>query len=390
MVMILQLLNCNYEMLNPAIVAGENCFVIDEAGRRYLDFEAGVWCASLGHNNRRVNAAIIGQMNAISHVGYRYSTKIVAEAAEKVLGLVGFPEGKCVFLSSGSEAVEFGVRLAKKAIDRPYYLCLKDYFLSSYGTSATRGREGWISLDLSEYSGDADVFLRDVPFDKTAAFVFEPGNASGTVKLPPKDLIRAIEKRVKASGGVIAVDEITTGTGRTGKWFGFEHYDIRPDIVSIGKGIGNGYPVSVVAISPQLSALAEQSGFKYAQSHQNDPLGCAVVNEVISVIEHDGMIQRASDMGTVLASELCALLGRHASIQAVRGVGLMYVMEFRRAEGFPLETIHRALFDAGYIAGVNVPANLLRFYPPLTIEEAHIRRMADALNTVLLQYGSIS
>lgn len=380
-------LNCNYEILNPAIISSDNCYVIDENGKRYVDFESGVWCTSLGHNNKQVNEAMIKQMNIISHTGYRYTTKIVDEAAKKVLQLFDFTEGRCVFLSSGSEAVEFGVQLAKKVMNKPYLLCLNNYFLSSYGISASRSKEQWISLDLSEYNGNLVGFLGDVPFDKIGAFIFEPGNASGTVKLPPKDLIKAIEDKIRENNGIIVVDEVTTGTGRTGKWFGFEHYNMHPDIVSFGKGIGNGYPVSVIAASKHISDLAEKFGFKYAQSHQNDPLGCAVVKEVISIIENNNLIQRSAKMGTVLGYELNFLLSKHKCIKEVRGIGLMFVIEFQQDEHFPLEKIHKELFDAGYIAGVNILGNLLRFYPPLTIEEIQIKSMVNALDTILLNYS---
>jgi len=182
------------------------------------------------------------------------------------------------------------------------------------------------------------------------------------------------------------VDEVTAGTGRTGKWFGFEHYDIHPDIISIGKGIGNGYPVSVIALSKQVSDAAEKSGFKYAQSHQNDPLGCAVVKTVISTIEDNKLIQRASEMGAVLSSELKALSKKYKCIKEVRGIGLMMAIEFDKDINFPLEKIHRELFDAGYIAGFHALANLLRFYPPLTIEEMQIKSMVSALDAILLRY----
>ena len=272
-------------------------------------------------------------------------------------------------------------------MDKPFFLCLNNYFVSSYGISAARSKKNWISLDLSEYNGNPSDFLEDVPFDKIGAFIFEPGNASGTVKLPPKKLIKAIEDKVKENGGIIVVDEVTTGTGRTGKWFGFEHYNMQPDIVSFGKGIGNGYPVSVIALTKHISDLAEKSGFKYAQSHQNDPLGCAVVKEVISVIENNNFIQRSAKMGTVLDYELQLILKKHKCVKEVRGIGLMYVMEFQQDENFPLEKIHKELFDAGYITGVNVPANLLRFYPPLTIEEDQIKSMTNALDIILLKYS---
>jgi acetylornithine aminotransferase len=382
----LKTLNCNFEMLNSAVVSSDNCCVIDECGKTYVDFEAGVWCASLGHNNKQINEAIINQMNIISHTGYRYSTKIVDEAAEKILNLLSFIDGKSVFLSSGSEAVEFSVMAAKKIMGKPYFLCLNNYFLSSYGISAARDKKEWISLDLSEYNGSAHKFLENVPFDEVGAFIFEPGNASGTVKLPPKDLIKVIESKIRENNGVIVVDEVTTGIGRTGKWFGFEHYGIRPDVVVLGKGIGNGYPVSVVAFSKKVADLVEISGLKYAQSHQNDPLGCAVAKEVISIIERDNYIQRSAELGLMLEYELKFLLEKHKCIKEIRGIGLMFVAEFVQSENFPLEKIHKELFDLGYITGVIVLANLLRFYPPLTIEKEQIKCMINALDTILCKY----
>ena len=374
-------------MLNPNIIASENCCVIDENGKRYVDFEAGVWCASLGHNNKQINEAMIKQMGIISHVGYRYTTKIVNEAAEKVLSLVNFPDGRCVFLSSGSEAVEFAVQLSKKVMNKPYFLCLDGYFLSSYGISAARSKDEWISLDVSQCSGNADDFLRDVPFDKIGVFIFEPGNASGMVKLPPKDLIAAIAAKIKANGGIIAVNEITAGTGRTGKWFGHQHYDIAPDIVAIGKGIGNGYPVSVVAMSKRMADMATKAGFRYAQSHQDDPLGCAVVNEVITIIEDNDIIEKSAAIGLILKAELEALMAKYDFIKEVRGVGLMLVIEFHGNKKLPLEKIHKEVFDAGYIVGVNPTVSLLRFYPPLTIEEAQIKGMVTAFDAVLRGYA---
>jgi acetylornithine aminotransferase len=379
-------LNCNYKTLNPNIVTGNNCYVIDDTGKKYIDFEAGVWCLSLGHSNKQINDVIINQLNSICHVGYRYTSKIVDEAAEKVLSVLGFADGKCVFLSSGSEAVEFGVQLAKKIMDRPYFLCLNNFFLSSYGISATRSEEQWISLDLSEYSGDPDSFLKNIPFSKIGAFVFEPGNASGAVRLPPVELIKAIERIIKETGGIVVVDEVTTGIGRTGKWFGFEHYNMHPDIVSLGKGIGNGYPVSVIAMSKPIAERAEASDFRYAQSHQDNPLGCAVVKEVISVIDEGNYIQRSAQMGSILEHALKSLQTKHKRIKEVRGVGLMYAMEFCTDNELPLERVHQELFDMGYITGLpsSPSANLLRFYPPLTIEEVHIKGLVDALNIVLL------
>ena len=380
-------LDCHYEIFNPNIVSADGCYVTDDTGMRYIDFESGVWCTSIGHNNKRVSNAIIGQLSTISHTGYRYTTKVVNEAAEKVLGIVGFDDGKCVFLSSGSEAVEFGVRVAREVVDKPYLLRLDNYYLSAYGISASKSSEQWISLDLSTYCGDVDAFLSGMDFAKIGAFVFEPGNASGTAKLPPIELIKSIEARIKANGALIVVDEVTTGIGRTGRWCGFEHYDMRPDIVSFGKGIGNGYPVSVVCLARHVVDKVDALGFRYAQSHQDDPLACAVAKEVLTVIEENNYIQRAAHMGTILEGELQTLKEKHKCIKEVRGTGLMYAMEFFADANTDLEKIHRELFDSGYIVGLHKLANLLRFYPPLTIENAHIKNMANTLDIILTKVG---
>ena len=373
-------------MLNPNIVASDDCYVIDESGKRYIDFEAGVWSASLGHNNKQINETIIRQVNSISHVGYRYSTKIVNDAARKVLELLNFEDGKCVFLSSGSEAVEFAVQVARRITEKPYFLCLKNHYLSAYGLAGNRNEEQWLSLDLSKYNGNVDHFLRNVPFDKIGVFVFEPGNASGTVQLPPKELIKAIGDKIKKHHGMMVINEVTTGIGRTGKWFGFLHYDIKPDIVACGKGIGNGYPVSVIALSKKVVAAIQKTGFRYAQSHQDDPLGCAVINEVISIIKDHHLIERAARMGKILKQELISLSQKHKCVKEIRGIGLMFVMEFSKDAAICPEVIHKELFDAGYITGFHPVASLLRFYPPLTIKEGQIKSMANELDTILLRY----
>ena len=378
-----KILNCNYETINPNIISADNCRIFDESGKEYIDFESGIWSVPLGYGNKQVNDAMIKQLSQISHIGYYCSAKIVEEAAEKVLALLDFADGKCVFLTAGSEAVEFGVQLAKKIMGKQYFLCLENYFLSSYGTSANRNQDSWISLDLSEYNKNASDFLKDVPFDKIGAFVFEPGSASGLVKPPPKELIEAIERKIKENGGIFIVNEVTTGIGRTGKWFGFEHYNICPDIVSMGKGIGNGYPVSVIALSKRIADLAGKCGFRYSQSHQNDPLGCAVVKEVITVIEDNQYIKRSAEIGAILKHKLLELQKKHECIKDVRGVGLMCAVEFHADVHFSLENVHRELFDAGYITGFLARANLFRFDPPITIEIGQIEKMINALDGIL-------
>jgi len=377
-----------YEQYNPCMIKGENCFIIDSTGKKYLDFESGVWALPLGHNNQRINTVITKQLDQLVHVGYRYSHPVVNEAAVALLQIMNLENGKCLFLSSGSEAVEFSLKVIKKISDKPYLLSLDKHYLSAYGLSGDASSNSWISIDWQSYVAgeysNYDDLLKDVPFDKIAAFVFEPGNASGIVKLPPKELITLIVSKVKEYDGWIVVDEVTTGMGRTGRWFGFENFDIKPDVIACGKGLGNGYPVSAVGVSVEVSTLLEQTNFTYAQSHQNDPLGCAIAKEVISIIKDDFLIDKSLEKGRYLKDAMLKLTDKYKCIKEVRGIGLMCAIEFDKLINMQtLSDIHRKLFNAGFIVGLKPVANTMRFYPPLTVEKYMIDDMIRALDNIL-------
>ncbi len=368
-------LNCTpYELAIKNIVKSEGCYLYDDTGKRYMDLESGVWCTAIGHNHPAVSRAIARQLGVISHVGYRYSCDVVEQAAEAVLDVLQLPKGKCVFLSSGSEAVEFAVQVAKRiqGEDKPYTLYIKNHFLSSYGQSAQRPHTDWIGIDVSLTNPQWEQEVEQLPFDQIGTVVFEPGNASGLVKCPPKERIATLASRVKENGGLLVVDEVTTGIGRTGKWFGFEHYGLSPDMVACGKGIGNGYPVSCIAMGDAIAERLLATGFRYAQSHQNDPLGCAVVLAVLDEIKKDNLIENAAQMGSYFAQQLRDLSGCIDNILQIRGVGLMIAVQLK--PNVPIEHIHQCLLDHGYILGMNVPNAVLRIYPPLMIT----RQMIDA------------
>jgi acetylornithine aminotransferase len=258
-------LNCTgHELRLPNIVDSDGAYLIDDGGKRYLDLESGVWCTPLGHNNSRVNTALTRQANSIAHAGFCYSNDIVEEAAQEVLAITGLEGGQCVFLSSGSEAIELARQICKHITEKPTTMCLHDAYLGSY--SAVIDREsGWSLLDWRDCAACPDrddcrrecPKLKDIP-DAISEFVFEPGSASGFVRFPPASLVRNIIDIVRAQGGKIVVNDVTTGMGRTGAWFGYNHYSIEPDLVAIGKGLGNGYPVSALAINRETRSIAKQ------------------------------------------------------------------------------------------------------------------------------------
>jgi len=271
--------NCiGHELKIPNIVEGAGIYVTDENGKKFMDLESGVWCTVLGHNDGGVNEVIRKQLDKISHVGFCYSNEVLQTAAESILSITDFESSKCVFLSSGSEAIELSRQIAKHLSGRIKSMTLHDSYLGSFSSTTDRSNDwfifNWekcINCPLKENCDKDCEKLKEIP-DDIADFIFEPGSSSGFVRFPPKKMIQNIVDIVKNNHGKIIANEVTTGIGRTGEWFGFQHYDITPDMVAIGKGIGNGYPVSVTAINEETMSELENKPFKYSQSHQNDPL----------------------------------------------------------------------------------------------------------------------
>jgi len=385
------ILKC-HDIVKTDFVRGENCCLFDSQGRRYVDFESGIWSTTLGHSHPRIQQVMRSQMSRIVHIGTRYPNQLAEEAALDVLGLVGLGDGKCVFLSSGSEAVEFAVQTARRASGRPLLLTFANSYLAAYGSAGRKGADEW---HLLNWSGDTDAdendFLKDIPFEQIGGFVFEPGGSgSGFVRFPPKGLVQAIADRIRQEGGLIVANEITTGMGRTGKWFGFQHYDIQPDIVALGKGLGNGYPVSVVAMQREVAEKMEASGFRYAQSHQNDPLGCAVAREVIAVLWEENWVEKGNEKGARFLAGLKRLAEKHAIVKEARGRGMLLALELNPHESLSASTLYFDLFERGFLVGYYPAGNILRFDPALTIEEDDIGLLLENLEQILGGFAASS
>lgn len=390
-----QMLRCSgYELVKTGIVRAHGSYLYDADAKRYVDFEAGVWCAALGHNHWRVNQAIRSQLDKISHAGYRYTNDVVEEAAHTVLETLPSHMDRIIFLSSGSEAVELGVQISRRLTGRPLLLTMTDSYLAAYGSAGRKNREAWFCFDWSKCVGCQHrdecnpecAQLSQVPYESIGGMVFEPGNSSGLVRLPPRQLVQALVGRVRRQEGLLVVDEVTTGMGRTGTWYGFQHYGLTPDIVALGKGIGNGYPVSAVTLTVEIAERLRRDQFRYAQSHQNDPLGCAVARAVVNAIEAESLVERSKDMGSRFLVELHALAGRFATVKEARGRGLMIALEFESSEAeLPVEAVFSRLFERGFVVGCKPAANILRFYPPLTIPDQDITALVQNLRDILTE-----
>ena len=370
-----------HQIVMSNIVKALDCYLYDSDNKKYIDFESGVWCTTLGHGHPRLNQVIKNQIENIIHTGFCYLHPVIEESAQQILDVLEISNGKCVFLCSGSEAVEFGIQVAQTISEKPLLLTMSDSYLASYGAANKKPENEWILFDWIKCSGcseyeDCDPNcprLSQIPFHQINGFVFEPGSSSGLVRFPPVKLIENITHKIKENNGVVFVNEVTTGMGRTGRWFGHQHYNLKPDIIALGKGLGNGYPVSVIALTQPVWKALGAKPFKYSQSHQNDPLGAAIAKEVIQVIKDENLIEKCSMMGSHFLSQLQRLQKNSDIIKEIRGRGLMMAVEFEDiGNNLIAPTIQRRLLSYGFIVANRPGFNVIRIDPPLTVSKKQI------------------
>lgn len=406
-----------HELIINDIVKARNCELSDSAGNRYIDMESGVWCTGVGHCNPRINSVMISQLKKITHTGFNYCNPVLETAALRVLEVTGLPGGKCEFLCSGSEAVEYCIRAAKTIKPDAMVLTFSDSYFGAYGEAARQDSKEWYRYNRHECTcntcgeGSRGVGSRSegcddensgnegsrsddsrsegccgecvgfskIPFDKIGIFLFEPGSSSGLVRFPSGKLIGKICEKIRENNGLIIINEVTTGAGRTGKWFGFQHYDLNPDMIAMGKGIGNGYPVSVAAFSIRAAELLEKHHFHYSQSHQNDPLGATVVTEVIATINEENLVERSRKLGEKLMNGLDKLRKPGSILKEIRGRGLMIALEFTR----DAERVQKELVKRGFMVAKRSGHEVLRTDPALTIKEKDIDEFMFNLNQIV-------
>lgn len=369
-----------HELKIPNIVNSEGIYLFDENGKRYMDLESGVWCTSIGHNNVKINTIIKNQIETLMHAGFCYSNEILEKSSKSILNIAGFDNGKSVFLCSGSEAIEISRQMAKHLTEKKLSLTLHDSYLGAYSSITDKSQNwhltNWEECKTCSDSKNCDLsceILQNIPTD-ISEFIFEPGSSSGFVRFPPKSFIKNIVKIVRDNGGKIIANEVTTGIGRTGKWFGYQHYDIKPDFIAIGKGIGNGYPVSIALINDTTTTDLEMKPFHYAQSHQNDPLGASIVHGVTQYIEENNLIAKSESNGAYFMKELNLLVDNDIILE-VRGRGSMFAIDLKNERA--TDSFYNRLIEKGYIVGNRGTA--IRVDPPLIITKKEIDKFIGEL-----------
>ena len=355
----------------PQIRNAQGCFIYDQAGHQYLDLESGVWALPLGHNHPNIRQALLNQLPVAQHVGYQYNHSVAEEAAQKLIEIAQFEQGQCVFLSSGSEAVEYAVRITKTLNPNKHCLSLDGQYLAAYGLASNQNEQlfrlPWSTNENKSTTAWKQDIAEQLPLETIGSILIEPGNSGGSVRFPPENLVRALQKIADAYQIPMIVDEVTTGIGRTGKWFGFMHYPLQPDIIAVGKGLGNGYPISAVILAQPILQQLEQFPFVYAQSHQNDPLGCRVALAVIETIEQEQLLTHVQTMNHYFNQQFQKLQQQYPILTETRNRGCLTVIQFnpQLCTIALINQLEQKLFEKGILVGLKANEGILRLYMPL-------------------------
>ncbi|MFM9372024.1 aspartate aminotransferase family protein [Streptomyces sp. Da 82-17] len=391
-------------------VRGEGVHLYDESGRAHLDFTAGIGVTSTGHCHPRVVAAAQEQVGKLIHGQYTTVMHQPLLTLTERLGEV-LPAGvdSLFYVNSGSEAVEAAMRLAKQATGRPNIVAFQGGFhgrtmaAASMTTSATKFRSGYGPLmpgvalapfpNAFHYGWDEETATRfalreldqllasvTAPAD-TAAFIVEPVLGEGGYVPANTAFLQGLRERADRHGILLILDEVQTGFGRTGKFWGHDHFDGRPDIVVTAKGLASGFPLSAIAAPGALMAKAwpgSQGG-----TYGGNAVACAAAIATLDVIQDEKLVENAAARGAQLFTGLRETAAAHpagegrAGIGDVRGLGLMAGTEFTDADGEPdgatAAKVHAAAGERGLLLlTCGTQGQVVRMIPPLVVNEAQV------------------
>ncbi|MBR5909398.1 MAG: acetylornithine transaminase [Schwartzia sp.] len=369
---------------------GEGVYVYDTQGKKYIDFLGGIAVNVLGHGYPSLVNAVATQAKKMIHCSNLYYTQTQADAAAKLAARFG--GGKVFFGNSGAEANEGAIKLARKyahtiSKDKSEIICAWHSFhgrtlATLTATGQPKYQEGFGPLpDGFSYVdfGDYDA-LEKMVSEKTCAVMLETIQGEGGVHVPPKDYFKKVRTLCNKYGALLILDEIQSGMGRTGKFFAYEHFNVKPDIVTLAKGLAGGVPIGAF-IATNKVAVAFHAG-DHGSTFGGNPLACAAANAVLDAMTPE-FLENVEKMGEYFKERLLALQKKLPwFIKEVRGSGLILGMELTK-EG---RDVVNACLEEGAI--INCTAgNVLRFVPPLIVTKSEIDEVMNVLDRVLPRFA---
>ena len=365
-----------YARQDLTFIRGEGTMLYDADDRAYLDFLAGIAVVGLGHCHPAPLAAAHAQLDRLWHVSNLYWTEPMVELAERLSARAG--GARAFFCNSGAEAVEAGLKYARKATGRPGVVALNGSFHGrTMGALSVTGQPGKREafeplLPHVQFADPNDAgSLEGAVSSETGCILLEPVQGEGGVHVLEAAFVAAARRFADEAGAVLLFDEVQTGVGRTGAFFAHEHVGIRPDALMLAKGLANGLPIGcllVVDDAPEGFAPGD-----HASTFGGNPVACAAANAVCDELT-DESLATVTTNGVVLAEGLAALTG----VREVRGAGLMLGAELDR----PAADVVAACAERGLLVGT-AGADVLRLTPPLIVTTAEIEHALGVLEEVL-------
>lgn len=394
---------------------GVGAVIFDEDDRRYLDFTAGIGVTSTGHAHPEVVAAAQEQIGKIIHAQYTtVMHRPLLDLVDRMTDVLPTGLDSMFFANSGSEAVESALRLARQATGRPNVIVFHGSFhgrtvaAASMTTSGTKFRSGFAPLmpgvavspfpNAAHYGWsqeEATAFaLRELDYvlqtvsspQDTAAFLIEPVLGEGGYVPASAEFMAGLRERADKHGILLVLDEVQTGWGRTGQFWGHQHFGITPDVVVTAKGIASGFPLSAIAASQELMS----KGWPGSQggTYGANAVACAAALATLKVMQQEDLVGNAKARGAQLRSRLEGSAENYSQITDVRGLGLMQGVEFRTADGEPDgATAGRAQQAAAQhgllLLTCGAWSQVVRFIPALVVSEAEVDEAGDLWDQTL-------
>lgn len=351
-----------YPLFDVNIVKGKGCHVWDDKGQEYLDLYGGHAVISIGHAHPHYVETISKQVATLGFYSNSVINKLQQEVADRLGAISGYDDYQLFLINSGAEANENALKLASFYNGRTRVISFAKAFhgRTSLAVEVTNNPKIIAPINNNGHVtylplNDTEALKAELAKGDVCAVIIEGIQGVGGIQLPTTEFMKAIRQTCDETNTVMILDEIQSGYGRSGKFFAHQYNDVRPDMITVAKGIGNGFPMAGVLISPKFTPVYGQLGTTFGGNH----LACAAAIAVLDVMKAENLVENAGKVGTHLLEELKGFKG----IKEVRGRGLMIGMEFEE----PIKELRqKLLFEEKVFTGVS-GTNVIRLLPPLCL-----------------------
>lgn len=357
----------------------EMCYVFDKKGNKYLDLYGGHAVISIGHSHPAYVNSLTKQLNNIGFYSNYIINDLQKKVAEKIILQSGCKNYSLFMTNSGAEANENALQVASFHTNKSRIIAFKNSFhgrsnaaLSITDNSNIKSKMN-DKIDVSFLNfNDKDAFDKEIKRGDVSSVIFESIQGVGGLDEPETEFIKHVSNQCKKNNVCLIADEVQSGFGRTGDFFGFQKHDIDPDIICMAKGMGNGFPVGGILIKDNIKAKFGMLGTTFGGNH----LACTAVLSVLKTIENEKLMENSKNLENYFRKKISKI----SSISKIKGRGLMLGIEFN----FPAAELRKKLiFKHKIFTGGSANKNLLRILPPLNINKSHVDKLYNALNVEL-------